>query len=118
MSVTFHVTTPNHDFPELLEVNVANGNARALLAEIAAPDAGGEDLVGRMPGAQFYRLVDIARTRLLVEGDPGTPSHSFDGPGATMIDCGRDAGYLLDRLESLRMLAEVARAFGTEVAWS
>ncbi|MFE6714043.1 hypothetical protein [Streptomyces sp. NPDC057695] len=100
MSVTFFADAA------VEEVNMANANAARVLDVLGydelAGDAEADDFLGRV-------LVALA----LVPADTGRPP-TAEG---RFVDCGRRAGYVLERLEDLRVLAEEARASGLPVYW-
>ncbi|THA53269.1 hypothetical protein E6R62_19470 [Streptomyces sp. A1136] len=100
MSVTFFADSVG------VEVNMANSNAARVLGvlgyEELAGDAEADDFLGRV-------LVALA----LVPVDAGRPA-TAEG---RFVDCGRRAGYIQERLEELRALAEEARAQGLPVYW-
>lgn len=94
-------------------VNMSNRNAQSLLDVLGLTwdDNGGEatadDLLGRI---------------LIAEGiygeDHGVPSeHTRRSGGGLLVDCGREPGYINDRLVGLREVAEAARKAGRTVTW-
>ncbi|MFJ6354803.1 hypothetical protein ACIQKB_35770 [Streptomyces sp. NPDC092046] len=100
MSVTFFADAVSE------EVNMANANAARVLGVLGygelAGDAEAEDFLGRV-------LVALA----LTPEDAGRPA-TAEG---RFVDCGRREGYVQERLEELRELAEDARARRLTVYW-
>lgn len=50
--------------------------------------------------------------------DEGVPAHAVPGTNARIIDCGRPAGYLQDRLDALHEIATYAVAHKLPVTWA
>lgn len=106
MSITFQ-TTHTHG-PEL---NMANGNAAAILQLLGLPaDPGGEataeQMLGRILIAQA--LLDVA-----TDDENGTP----DVHDGRVIYCGRRPGYLAERLADLQEIATWAHQHHVPVVW-
>lgn len=106
MSITFF--SPGGD-PE--GVNLANGNAAAILRLLGLPvEPDGvtpaEDFLGRILLAEA--LLDVA-----TDDEHGTPTVT-DG---RWTSCGRDPGYLAGRLAELQEIARDALVRGVEVIW-
>lgn len=122
------------------EVNVSISNARTLLEalglidqveDIFADAAQGsaamgkhDSMCGEMEADQFLGRVLTALA--LSPEDSGTPD--FEMPhrvspetgravGATMVQCGRRAGYLQDRLAQLHSLAQWCQTHDRKVVW-
>jgi len=87
------------------EPNLANTNARALLAALNLDD---EDLTGE---ARARDLVPALK-RLAKTPDPGEPMVVT----GNFTDCGRDAGYLQKRANELLELCQKAGELGV-IAW-
>lgn len=111
MSVTF--STPNYD--GALVLNVANVNARELLAHLGID---GRDLVGDHDATDLVRRCHGRLTTcvLLPDGTPVfAPAHDRALPasrnGRTVVG-GRAAGYLRDKTEALLRLACFAESRG------
>ena len=104
-----HVS-PVIDMPE---VNMANSNA-AFIIELLGIEF---DYCGSIPAAELLERITFGA--VVGGGDTGTVTVAYqtDG-GATMVDCGRPAGYADMRLEQLREVAEWAVAHGRDVVWS
>lgn len=109
-----HVTFAPQEGDDL-SINLSNMNARVVMEslgysndeQIAFGDATGEDFLGRI-------LTALA----LAPEDEGMPSYADEKEGqATMIYCGRRPGYLQERLEQLRALAEFSVATGRQIQW-
>jgi hypothetical protein len=85
-------------------VNLANGNARDLLAWL---DLDADDLAGSLPVADFRarlmrRLWDVKRNH-----DPARDAELTERPGcARVIVCGRGPDYLRSKCESLLALVK------------
>lgn len=114
------------DFNEL-EVNMSNVNAVRVAETLGFrldPDHDG-DLFGAMDATEFmgHVLVGLALAPAdegmpaheLAPGDPGRPAWAGD---ARWIEGGRHAGYMQDRLEQLRGLAQWAVDNNAKVVWS
>lgn len=113
--------------PNPLEVNLANGNAvlvaAALGLQLDADYPG--DLSGAIDAQDFLGRVLVALA--ISPADEGMPAHELL-PGdagrlawfgdATVIQGARHPGYLQERLEQLRALAEYAVARNVQVWWS
>lgn len=101
---------------EVPEVNMSNTNAMDLLRVLDLPATFEDGLCGGATAEDFMGRVLVA---LAVEPeDTGVRSLETRGErGATMIDCGRPAGYVQDRLAGLRDVAAFAVEHGLEVTW-
>lgn len=100
------------------EVNVSNVNGGALLRALGlyADDASFEDVCcGAVSGQDFLGRVLVALA--VAPADAGMPAHA-SATHSNFIDCGRSEGYLQDRLETLREIAEFAVSRSTEVTWA
>lgn len=103
--------TPVKDTPSL---NVANGNAAALLQALGV-DFDKADLFG------YLDPTDLLDRLLLFSAvdDPGSDTVSYGGDGsATVIDVGRSAGQLNRYAEALTAVAEAAQAAGRAVQYA
>ncbi|MBC3189467.1 hypothetical protein H7X46_00080 [Pseudonocardia sp. C8] len=125
--VVVHYST---DSEPRLDVGIRNAmlllRALGLVAELGADDvhtsppgagpAPDEDtpLVGELPAEQLLGRVELALA--LAPADPGVPTHALNAAG-TVVDCGRPAGYLQDRLGDLREVALFARDQDRDVIW-
>lgn len=96
-------------------VNVSNENARFILDALGYADSWG-DLCGDASADDFYGRILVATA--VAPADEGVPVRDEPGPGARMVHCGRPTGYLQDRLDSLREVAEWARERGRAISWS
>jgi len=104
------IVTPAIDAPE---VNMSNVNA-AYIIDLMGIEF---DYCGSIPAAEL--LERIAFGEVVGGGDEGTVTVAYRAEGgATMVDCGRPAGYADMRLGQLREVAEWAAAHGREVTWS
>ena len=115
-----------------LDVSVRNAmlllRALGLVPEFGADDvhepppggppapAPGEDtpLGGELPAEQMLGRVELALA--LAPADAGVPGRNLNAAG-TVVDFGRPAGYLQDRLSVLRELALFARDQARDVIW-
>ena len=102
--------------------------ALGLVAELGADDvhepppgdtpapAPGDDtpLVGELPAEQMLGRVELALA--LAPADAGIPVRDLN-PAGTVVDFGRPAGYLQDRLNVLREVALFARDQDRDVIW-
>lgn len=106
MSVTFFIPDSSH--PEH-ELNVSNANARSILEWLGYSQEASGDLCGEMPARA---LAARCQRRLWPEArnvDAGVAPEVVQTPGrATLVECGRDAGYLNDRTQKLLHLATAA----------
>lgn len=94
-------------------VHLSNMNARLIMDLLGL---GTEHLCGSLDAEDFLGRVLVAQGCSV--GDPGRPAEMSRGTsGATVIDCGREAGYSEKKLELLREVAEFARARGVPVTW-
>lgn len=104
MSVTFYVYGQDN---EDLELNVSNSNARDLFSWLGYDEEAQGELHGELNARE---LAARCRRRLWPEArnhDAAVPSYVETGTGgATLISCGRPAGYLEDRTRQLLKLAE------------
>jgi hypothetical protein len=98
------------------EINVTSVNARALLDVLGITREECPDLVGGEAPDAFLGRVLMAQA--VNPADAGVPAAEVPGPGARFIDCGRDEGYIDERLGQLRTLAEFCVAEGREVVWA
>lgn len=90
------------------ELNMANSNAREVLAVLGFAD---EDLCGSADGDDLLGRILMAQA--INPSDPGRPAV---GEG-NYIDCGRSVGYIDTRLDELKAIAEFAREASAEVYW-
>lgn len=106
------------------EVNVSSTNAQYLLESLglayetssAAQVARGDyELCGDKDAKSFLDCVQLAQ--MTAEESPAIPASTMPGPGMTMIDCGRPANYLSERLSELRAVALHAIEVGSPVRW-
>ena len=98
---------------EVPEVNVSNENARFILSLLGVEF----DYCGSVSAAEL--LERIAFGQVVGGGDEGTVAVEYRSEGgATMIECGRSAGYADRRLAQIAEVAEWAAAHGREVVWS
>ena len=115
MSVTFSISGLPYDLAgppdRSLYFNLANANARELLAWVSCEPADPDDLYGELPAGRLAalcrrRLWDVDRNH-----DAAKPIH-VDGINGNVIECPRDAGYLRERTGWLLAMCE--RALTTE----
>lgn len=71
-------------------------------------------LVGDLAAEQMLGRVELALA--LAPADAGVPVRDLNTAG-TVVDCGRRAGYLQDRLRVLREVAVFARERARDVVW-
>lgn len=105
------------DCDDAPEVNVSNSNARTILEALGIDTSDG--LCGEMPADLFLGSALLADA--LTPADAGVPAHhSVDHNGqlnTRVIDCGRPAGYMQDRLAQLAELARWCGLGGRPVVW-
>lgn len=113
MSVSFIIagTTPDWESGAGY-VDAGNANARELLGLLGLYN---DDLYGRSNCRAFVRACDAALKRL---GTDGTRlgEVSVGALGCTVVDGGREAGYLTRKLTALRALAATGGDLGV-VEW-
>ena len=103
------------DVPEGLDVNLANTNARLILAMLGLDD--GEDLAGTVDGVTFLSAVMLAAAE--DRDDTGVaPAELSSGVGARMVDCGLRPGYFADTFARLADLATEAVRLGRSVSFA
>lgn len=113
MGVSFYIagTTPDWDNGTGY-VDACNANARELLALLGSLN---DDLYGRSNVRAFVRACDAALKRV---GTDGTRlgEVSVGALGCTVVDGGRETGYLTRKLTALRTLAATGGDLGV-VEW-
>lgn len=97
-------------FDEAPEINVSNTNAGTLLRALGLYEEGG-DLTGVLSGAEF--AAKVTEARVMEPQDVGVPAMTY----GIVHDCGRDPGYIQDRLNSLQEVANFAWDKGVAVVW-
>ncbi|MBM0201816.1 hypothetical protein JNW90_00935 [Micromonospora sp. STR1s_5] len=99
-------------------VTVANANATTLLAALGYAvneDDEWQDLSGAAAADEFLGRVLVALA--VAPADAGVPEHTaLTNP--RWIECGRRPGYLQDRLEQLRVLAETCQDAARRLTWA
>lgn len=95
------------------QVNLSNFNARFVLAALGVDS---EDLCGE-DGAESF-LGRVLTALAIAPVDEGVPAHDLPGPGAQVVECGRRAGYLQERLAVLHEVALWAVERGRCVQWA
>lgn len=94
-------------------LNVSNNNGRRLLSLL---DLDAFEAVGSTTAADFLSRAFLAD--LLMPVDKGAQVHEDrTAGGMQFVDCGRDPGYLQDRLATLTGIALWARSHGRDVTW-
>ena len=120
-----HATAPwsaTHDWCVVAEdilddapsLNVSNTNAVDLLVALCLPV---DSLCGSEDAGAFRDMV-LRAIALHDGGDAIAPSTWRGEGGATIIDCGRREGYILEKLQALLKVADSAAEFGVPVQWS
>jgi hypothetical protein len=99
--------------PGVPQVNMANGNAVALV-DLLGLDFDGD--FGEAPAEDFLGRVLLAQALLdvTVDDEHGRP----DVRDGNWITCGRRPGYLAERLAQLHEIATWAHEHDAVVAWS
>lgn len=111
MSVTFAA----EHAPEHLQINMSNTNAFRV-CEALGIDLAADGWVGDMPAEAFLGRVLLALA--LQPDDAGVPSTESQEPGGPrVIEGGRRAGYIQERLQQLHALAVHATEVYSEVWW-
>lgn len=97
-----------------LSVQVSNANAFDLLRFVGIKAEG----CGTRPAGEVEGACLIALGMRGADEDRALPVRASGGHGqAHMIECGRREGYLRERADQLRELAQAARAGGYSVSW-
>lgn len=119
MSVTFELPYPA-ETPEDLRLNLSNANARMILGLLGYgydhPEEV-DELVGTLEADMLEARCLLTLGFMPVE-NKGIPAIETGGPGtgsARILECGVAEGYVEDRIERLRKLAEFARSKGEAV---
>lgn len=99
---------------EVPSTNVSNDSARHILPLLGL-DATGE-LAGALPAEDVLGRALMALA--VAPADEGIPAHEVPGTRATLVDCGRPAGYTEDRLRGIVEVAEWARDHDRQVQWA
>lgn len=97
---------------ETPSANMANSNARDVLSTLGIPD---EDLCGGMDPSDF--LGRVLTGLALAPESAEIPTHAALG-ATNLITCGREAGYVQDRLRDLHEVAQFAIAHNRDVVWA
>jgi hypothetical protein len=102
-------------------VNVSDRNGMHLLDLLGIESEGDDEFgcqpFGSMSGEDFLGRVLMATAVSPADAGRASTTERAEG-GATVIDCGRRAGYSEDRLAQLRELAEFSIATGRKVQWN
>ncbi|MFC6081012.1 hypothetical protein [Sphaerisporangium aureirubrum] len=106
MSITFFTTHPQGP-----QVNMANGNAAAVLDLLGYP--GEENLYGESAAEDFLGRVLTAQALLATATEDDTP----DVTDGRWTSCGRAPGYLAGRLAELHELTTWAHHHQSPVLW-
>jgi hypothetical protein len=122
MSVTFSIRRNGQWLYDEHEVNLCNANAIMVLMDLGQNPMTDDGLVGQVEDLfAFIAMCDAVLGSIAADPslDPGraTVEHRSEGR-ATMIECGTPAGYLQDRVTSLRNLAVLARDAGGVLGWA
>lgn len=108
------------DSGEVPMLNVSNVNADFLLSYLGQVSAERglsrdpfrcDDLAGDMDGQAFQGAIEIAI--VMAPTDEGLPAYT----NRNVVDCGRRAGYLQDKLGQLIKIADWAVQNGRRVEW-
>lgn len=120
MSITVYVECSPEGVFEGTDVNMSNTNAAMIFRDL------GVDLVedGWCGSMEPLDLAGRVLVALALANDTGTPSSTHqavreDGTlGATVIDCGIQAGYKHDKFLHLLEVAADATRLGRRVVWA
>jgi len=93
-------------------LNISNNNGIYLLNYLGFEKP---EYVGSVDADDMMGRILIAEG--LAPHDEGVPDHQISSSGATIIDCGRPAGYLQDKLKALHLVAEFAKKYNAQVSW-
>lgn len=103
------------DVEDILDVNLANSNARMILTRIGID---GEDLWGSMSSDDFLGRALVALGVVTEEADAAVSPALLSAPGQAMVvDCGTPEGYTSDVLTRLAALATEAHRLGRDITW-
>lgn len=106
--------TPRGEEEPSPEVNVSNHNGRELLTALGYLTAGEAcDMWSGTDTADGF-LGRVLLAEALLPADEGVPAHA----AGRVIECGRPAGYMQDRLTELREVAQFAVTYGRSVCWA
>lgn len=115
---------PSREMAGAPEVNMANDNAMLVMQALGlltgeSPEQDWDDMWGGASECPAEDLLGRALMALAVSpSDEGAPAYDDSRPaGPRWINCGRRPGYLQEKLEDLRGLAEFCRARGRLVTW-
>jgi hypothetical protein len=100
---------PNHS--DMLDVNVANSNAREILELLGLPS---DDLAGSVTSEELVERCIVARA--FCENIAVPESIVIGAKGAKIINMGRSADYLSVRISALETLA--LANLGSNIQWS
>ena len=122
MTVSFNPLKANGQLfahlPELndLEFSLSNANAADVLDALGIEDA---FAASPWPLSCFKGLLVVARRKRLGHASPALPLTDTQEPGSMLlIDCGRDEGYIEQKLALLSDLVNRAAELGaTHVGW-
>lgn len=110
MSITFNIEGERSDLETGANyVNLADPNARELLAYVGLPQA--KEIYGSIESSE---LAARCRRRLWPEARNEDPGREGSEHGC-VIDCGRRAGYLPEKATALLKLCELAK--GRKIVW-
>jgi hypothetical protein len=90
-----------------LELNLSNANAYYVLDSL-----GLEDLCGSLSAEDFLGRILLAEA--IAPKDEGMPAYTE----GILTHCGREEGYLGDKLALLREIASQAHSKGLQVVWA
>ena len=105
MSITFFAEGGR---TEHLEVNMANGNACAVMQVLGIVP----DYCGSIKAEELIEKINSVSS---VDAGVRNPSIDIEPGHATIIDCGRTEEYLRERISQLKTLAE--NNLGITICW-
>ena len=122
MTVSFNPLKQNGQFynrlPELddVEISLSNANAADVLDALGIEDTFSES---PWPLSCFKAVLVVARRKRLGHASPAVPRTETREPGSMLlIDCGRDEGYIENKLALLSDLVNRAAELGaTHIGW-
>ena len=121
MTVSFYLSNLPPDGVFVLAVNVANTNARALLAALGLP-TDDENMVGDIEAADLRFRISMADPASMTRPSRDDHGVSLDanGVGATVrsIDYGLDLDRFRSYFERLLALADAAEAANLKIFWA
>jgi RAB protein geranylgeranyltransferase component A len=121
MSTTFTISGKQYDFEnedEIGYMNLSNSNATDILNVLGInPNDEYGSLYGSIRARDLRKKCEIALKTLSPVNDESIPQSTLMETGkATIINCGRESGYLTKRIGELLKLSQMAGELGM-IVW-